>query len=68
MLSGAFSLSRVEGALLGPVEGILTDRLGARRVILVGFVILGFGLVGLSFIQNIVGFYAAFLVLVPPLA
>ncbi len=63
MLAGAFSLSLVEGALLGPVEGILTDRLGARRVIFIGFVILGFGLVGLSLIQNIVGFYAAFLVI-----
>lgn len=63
LLSGAFSLSRVEGALFGPVEGILTDRLGARRVILIGFVIMGAGLVGLSLIQGIVSFYAAFVVI-----
>jgi OFA family oxalate/formate antiporter-like MFS transporter len=63
ILSGAFSLSRAEGALLGPVEGILTDRLGPRRMILIGFTILGAGFIGLSFINNVVGFYVAFLVI-----
>lgn len=63
ILSGAFSLSRAEGALLGPVEGILTDRFGSRLMVLIGFVILGAGFVGLSFINNVVGFYFAFLVI-----
>ena len=27
-LSGAFSLARVEGAILGPIEGFLVDRVG----------------------------------------
>ena len=63
LLAGAFSLSRVEGAILGPVEGVLTDRLGARRIILSGFLILGAGLVSLSLIQNLLSFYIAFLVI-----
>ena len=34
---------RVEGGLLGPVEGHLTDRLGTRRLVLIGLLILGAG-------------------------
>jgi MFS family permease len=45
------------------VEGVLTDRLGARRIILSGFLILGAGLVSLSLIQNLLSFYIAFLVI-----
>lgn len=63
VLSGAFSLSRAEGALLGPVEGILTDRLGSRRMIFIGMVLLGAGFVLLSLVQNAGVFYVAFLVM-----
>lgn len=62
-LSGAFSLSRAEGAVLGPIEGYLTDRLGPRRMVLIGMLMLGAGFIGLGLIQGIVGFYVAFLVM-----
>ena len=42
-LSLALSLTRVEGGLMGPVEGFLTDKLGARKMVLSGFIILGLG-------------------------
>ena len=42
-LSGASSLSRVEGAVLGPFEGILIDRLGPRRMIVIGSAVTGLG-------------------------
>ena len=42
-LSGAFALARAEGALFGPLEGFLVDRLGARRMVLIGFTIMGLG-------------------------
>ena len=42
-LSLALSLTRVEGGLMGPVEGFLTDKLGARKMVLSGFMILGLG-------------------------
>ena len=42
-LSLALSLTRVEGGLMGPLEGYLTDRLGARKMVLLGFIILGVG-------------------------
>ena len=63
VLSGAFALSRAEGALLGPVEGILTDRLGPRRMVQIGLLTLGLGFIGLSFIHGIIGFYVAFLIM-----
>ena len=60
-LSGAFSLSRAEGALLGPFEGYLTDRFGARRMVVIGYLIMGAGFIWYSYIQEIWHFYAAYL-------
>lgn len=57
-LSGAFSLARVEGAILGPVEGYLIDRFGNRFMILTGYAILGIGfltLSGLPFLDSLLG-------------
>ena len=62
-LSGAFSLARLEGAVLGPVEGILTDRLGPRRMVLIGFSLMGWGFILLSTVQGIAGFYVAFILI-----
>jgi OFA family oxalate/formate antiporter-like MFS transporter len=62
VLSGAFALARLEGTVLGPVEGYLTDRYGTRRVVLVGFFILGCGFLMFSFSRNLPGFYVAFFV------
>ena len=63
VLSVPFSLSRVEGAILGPIEGILTDRLGSRRMILIGLGILGAGFVGFSMVNGVVAYYITFLVI-----
>ena len=32
----ALTFTRIEGGLMGPVEGYLTDRLGTRRMVLMG--------------------------------
>ena len=50
-LSGAFSLARVEGAVLGPIEGILVDRIGTRRMVLIGYSMMGVGFVWMSQIE-----------------
>lgn len=63
VLSVPFSLSRVEGALLGPLEGYLTDKLGSRRMILIGFSILGGGFALFGAVQNVLMYYVAFLVI-----
>ena len=60
-LSGAFSLSRAEGALLGPLEGFLVDRLGTRTMVSIGFITMGLAFVFYSQIQNVFQFYIAYL-------
>ncbi len=62
-LSLAFSLTRVEGSIMGPISGFLIDKLGPRRMVLVGMIILGLGFVLLSRIQNLWQFYLAFVVM-----
>ncbi|MFA7297536.1 MAG: MFS transporter [Dehalococcoidia bacterium] len=44
VFSAAFSFSRVETGILGPAEGWLIDRFGPQRIMQVGVVILGAGL------------------------
>jgi len=47
-LSGAISLARLEGGLLGPLEGILVDKLGPRRMMLTGIPLIGLGFIFLG--------------------
>lgn len=61
-LSGAFALARVQGAVIGPVEGLLIDRLGSRRMILIGYTIMGLGFLMLSQVNSVWQFYAGFIV------
>ena len=61
-LSGAFALARVQGAVIGPVEGLLIDRLGSRRMILIGCTIMGLGFLMLSQVNSVWQFYAGFIV------
>ncbi|MDP7578616.1 MAG: MFS transporter [SAR202 cluster bacterium] len=62
-MSGAFALARIEGAILGPIEGFLIDRLGSRRLILIGYIIMGFGFLLLSRVDSLWQFYVVFLVI-----
>ena len=62
-LSFAFSFTRVEGGLLGPVEGYLTDRFGTKRMVLIGLLILGGGFLLLGQVSSLWMFYLAFLVM-----
>lgn len=59
----ALTFTRIEGGLMGPVEGYLTDRLGARRMILAGLLILGVGFLLFAGVQNLWMFYLAFIVM-----
>ncbi|MEK7215538.1 MAG: MFS transporter [Chloroflexota bacterium] len=52
-LSGAISLARLESGLVGPVEGMLVDRYGARRMMLIGIPLAGLGLALLAFLGPI---------------
>ena len=51
-LSGAFSMARAEDTVIGPLAGYLTDKLGSRRMVLIGFLTLGVGYILFSTVQN----------------
>jgi MFS family permease len=56
-ISGAFSLARVESGILGPIEGYLTDRIGAQRMLFIGLIICTLGFVFLSFVDSLPTLY-----------
>ena len=57
-ISGAFSLARIESGLLGPIEGYLTDRIGAHRMLFIGLVICALGFYSLSWVNSLPMLYA----------
>jgi sugar phosphate permease len=59
-LSGAAALQQMESALLGPVLGWLLDRFGPSIFIRIGVFFLGGGLMLLSSVDSLPGFYGAF--------
>lgn len=61
-IAGVFSLARLEGGLLGPLQGWLLDRLGPRAILRTGLVIFGLGLMLVSTIDSLPKFYAAYIV------
>jgi MFS family permease len=52
-VSGAFSLGRLEGGILGPVAGILVDRLGPRVMMIIGVPIIALGFFVLASMDTI---------------
>ena len=59
----ALTFTRIEGGLMGPVEGYLADRLGTRRMILIGLLILSGGFLLFSQVQHLWMFYLAYVVM-----
>ena len=62
-LSLAFAFTRIESGLLGPVEGYLTDRVGTRRLVLIGLLIMGVGFLVFGRVNDLWVFYTAFLIM-----
>lgn len=60
VISGVFSLSRLEGGLEGPIVGWLIDRFGARRILLIGITMTGIGYMALSQINSVLSLYLIF--------
>ncbi len=63
LLATAYSFSHVESGVLGPLEGWLADRLGPRRIVLIGVLLLGAGFIFLSRVHSIVAFFGAFVLI-----
>ena len=59
----ALTFTRIEGGLMGPLEGYLTDRLGARRMVFLGLLVLGVGFLLFAGVQSLWMFYLAFIVM-----
>jgi MFS family permease len=58
-ISGAFSLARIESGFLGPFEGYLADRLGARRSMFIGISLCVLGFIALSRVDSLPFLYVA---------
>ena len=62
-LTIAFSLTRVEGSIMGPVSGYLVDRLGPRTMVALGMAIAGAGFLILAGTNSLWQLYLAFIVM-----
>ena len=62
-IAWAFAFTRIEGGLMGPLEGFLIDRLGSRRMVLIGLLVLGSGFLLFSQIDSLWQLYIAFFVM-----
>jgi len=60
LISGAFSMSRMESGIVGPIQGWLVKKIGPRLVIQIGIVILAAGFMLFSKIDSIFDFYVVF--------
>jgi MFS family permease len=56
-------IRREFGWIFGPIVGFLVDRFGSRRLILLGTIVVGFGLILLSRTQSLAMFYCSFLLI-----
>ena len=59
-MSWAFAVTRIEGGILGPLEGIIIERLGPRRMVAIGLPILGGGFICFSQTSELWHLYASF--------
>ena len=62
-LTGAFALAQLEGSIVGPLVGYFIDRLGARRMILIGLLMTGVGFILFSRTTNLPMFYFSYSVI-----
>ena len=62
-LSLALSFTRIEGGLLGPIEGYLVDKYGVRRMVFIGLLTTGLGWFLFSQVNKLLTFYFAYLVI-----
>ena len=62
-LNLAWIFARMEGGLMGPIEGWLVTRMGSRRMVMVGMFIMGTGWLLFSFIDSLWFFYLSYMII-----
>jgi len=62
-LSIALSFTRIEGGILGPIEGYLVDKYGVRRMVFIGLFTTGLGWIFFSQVDNLGSFYLAYMLI-----
>ncbi len=62
-LGFALTFTRIEGGLMGPLEGYLTDKVGTRRMVFVGLLILGSAFIFFGQVQTLWMFYLAYILM-----
>jgi len=60
LVSGVASFGRFGGALFGPFEGWLIDKFSVGKMVFLGFIIAGFGLILFSIIKSPMQYYISF--------
>lgn len=61
-LSGAFTLRQLETGLIGPVLGFVVDRADIRKIILIGGLVVGLGMIVMSQLTTLWMFYVILLI------
>ncbi len=62
-LGFALTFTRVESGVMGPLEGYLTDRVGTRRMVFFGLIILALGFLFFGQVRNLWMFYLAYVLM-----
>jgi len=62
LLAVAYTLTRVESGLLGPVQGWMADRYGPRLIISIGLLMYGIGLLCLTLVETLPVYYLAVII------
>ena len=62
-ISLAMTLRGVESGVMNPFVGVVADRWPARRLVLIGIIITGIGLLCLSQVSNLTMFYVSFIIM-----
>ncbi len=63
LASGAFSLYRLDSGIMAPLAGYLVDRIGPRKVVTLGAILMGTGYICLSQVRTVLPFYLSFLII-----
>lgn len=63
LISGAFSLYRLEAGVAAPLVGFLLDRIGPRKLVMSGAIVMGAGFIYLSRVNTVLPFYVVVIVI-----